>query len=72
MVATLPLIYVLEEMEPFPWVDATLVDAGDATLVEIVVDDRVRAGPALDLPSQDFIVWEFSIGEVGDKGLRPG
>ena len=70
--ATLSLVYVLEETATFFRVDAALVDAGDTALVELVVDDGVGMGLALDLPSQDLILWEFAVGEVGDERLRPG
>jgi hypothetical protein len=66
------LVYILEEPEAFNWVDVALVDAGEAVLVEFLVDDCVGFGSALDLPSQDLIFWKFIIGEVGDEGLRPG
>jgi hypothetical protein len=72
LVATLPLVYIIEEPEAFAWVDAALVDARDTMLVELVVDDRVSFGSMLDLPSQDLVVWKLVIGEVGDEGLRPG
>jgi hypothetical protein len=51
VVVALPLVYVLEEMEPFIQVDAALVDVGDSTLVDLIIDDRVSMGSALDLPS---------------------
>jgi hypothetical protein len=53
--AALPLVYILEESEALAWVNAALVDAGDTMLVELVVDDHVGFGSALDLPSQDLV-----------------
>src|SRR5664279_1802329 len=72
MVAALSLVDILEEVVPFLRVDTTLVDVGHAALVKLVVDDCVSPGSALDLPSQDLVLWELVAGDVGDEGLRPG
>ena len=71
MVTAFALMNVLEDFDPFFLAYATLEDARDATLVELVVNDSVRTGSTLDLPSGQFILEELVVGEVGEEGLRP-
>jgi hypothetical protein len=72
MVAALSLVYLHEELDSFVLIDVALVYARDAALVELIVDDRVSFRSALDLPSQEFVLWELIVGEAGDERLHPG
>jgi hypothetical protein len=65
------LVDLSEEVNSLVLVDTPLVYAADATLIQLLVDDCVCLGSALSLPGQDLVVWEFVVGEVGEKRLRP-
>ena len=72
MVAAFSTVDALEQPSSLCRLDATLVDAGYATLVQLVVDDGVAFGATQDLSGSQLSLWEYVLREVVEEGLCPG
>ena len=72
MVTAFSPVDALEQPSTLCRLDATLVDAGYAALVQLVVDDGVAFGATHDLSGLQLSLWEYVSREVVEKELRPG
>ena len=72
MVAALSSVDALEQPPSLVWLDAPLVDAGHAAIVQLIVDDGVALGATQYLSCLQFSLRKYVLREVVQVGLRPG
>ena len=70
--AALSLVDAFEQPASFCRLDAALVDADYAALLQLVVDDGVALGAAQHLSGLQLTLWEYVSNEVVEERLRPG
>ena len=71
VVAAFPLVDVLEQAESLLPADAALEKAAHTAFVQLIVDDGVGTGAALDLPAVHLVPRELVAGEVVEQGPCP-
>ena len=71
MVAALSLVDALKQPASFCRLDAALVDAGYAALVQLVVDDGVALGVTQHLSGLQLSLWEYVSSEEVEERLCP-